>query len=130
MMYSDFTYRPEAIDLGVRGVRRIGTSEHYRWLHAVVKAVIVLNLLDAVFTLWWVRTGMAVEANELLRDLVNEHPVAFVMVKLSLVSLGSLVLWFRRQRPLAVVAIFSAFLIYYLILLYHIQFSSRFLSFL
>ncbi len=33
----------------------VGTPEHFRWLHGIVKAVLVLNLLDALFTLLWVR---------------------------------------------------------------------------
>ncbi|MEE9132938.1 MAG: DUF5658 family protein [Gemmatimonadota bacterium] len=106
---------------------RIGTPQQYQWLNGIVKGVIWLNLLDALFTLWWVRAGMAVEANQLLRDLAHENALAFVLAKLGLVSLGSLFLWRYRRHPLAVVAIFGAFLIYYLVLLHHLQFSSHFL---
>lgn len=106
---------------------KIGTAEQFRWLRGVVEAVLWLNLLDAVFTLWWVRHGLAVEANALLSDLAADHPMGFVLVKLALVSLGSVFLWRLRRRPLAVVAIFGAFLIYYLVLLYHLQFSSPYL---
>jgi len=103
---------------------RIGTPQQVRWLDGIVKTVLVLNLLDAVFTLVWVRAGLAREANALMRDLVNEHAVLFVVVKLGLVSLGSLVLWRRRTHAAAVVAIFVAFLAYYFILLHHLQYSS------
>ena len=103
---------------------RIGTPQQVRWLDGIVKTVLVLNLLDAVFTLVWVRAGLAREANALMRDLVNEHAVLFVVVKLGLVSLGSLVLWRRRTHAAAVVAIFVVFLVYYFILLYHLQYSS------
>jgi hypothetical protein len=106
---------------------RIGTAQHYQWLSSIVKAVLVLNLLDALFTLWWVRTGMAVEANALLRDLVNEHALAFVLAKMGLVSLGSVFLWMHRGRPLAVVSIFMTFFAYYLVLLHHLQHSGHFL---
>ncbi len=102
----------------------VGTPQHFRWLYGIVKAVLVLNLLDALFTLWWVRTGLAVEANALFADLVSERPIMFVLAKLGLVSLGSIVLWLRRHHPLAVIAIFGAFLVYYLVLLYHLRFSS------
>lgn len=101
---------------------QIGTSEQYRWLLSILKALLLLNLLDAIFTLWWVGTGMAVEANALLRDLVVHHPVRFVLAKLGLVSLGSLLLWRQRQHPLAVIAIIGAFFIYYLVLLHHLRF--------
>jgi hypothetical protein len=100
----------------------IGTSEQYRWLLSILKALLLLNLLDAIFTLWWVGTGVAVEANALLRDLVVDHPVRFVLAKLGLVSLGSLLLWRLRQHPLAVIAIFGAFFVYYLVLLHHLRF--------
>jgi hypothetical protein len=102
----------------------IGTSEQYTWLLGILKALLLLNLLDAIFTLWWVGTGVAVEANALLRDLVVDHPVRFVLAKLGLVSLGSLLLWRLRQHPLAVIAIFGAFFVYYLVLLHHLRFWS------
>jgi uncharacterized membrane protein len=102
----------------------VGTTEHFGWLQGIVKAVVVLNLLDALFTLVWVRSGLAREANPLIDQLVNEHAVGFVLVKLGLVGLGSWLLWHRRQRPAAVIAIVAAFLAYYLILLYHIRSAS------
>ena len=103
---------------------RIGTAQHFRWLDWVVRAVLVLNLLDAVFTLVWIESGLAREANVVLADLVENHAVAFVVVKLSLVSLGSLLLWRQRRRALAVVGIFAVFLVYYFLLLYHLKFAS------
>jgi hypothetical protein len=103
---------------------RIGTPQHFRWLQGVVKVILVLNLLDAVFTLLWVWAGLAREANPLLRDLVQHSPVAFAASKLALVGLGSLLLWHWRERPLAVVAIFVAFLAYYALLLAHVGFLS------
>jgi len=105
----------------------IGTEQHYSWLESIVKSVLVMNLLDAIFTLWWVGTGMATEANAFLRDLV-EQPLAFVLAKLALVSLGSIFLWRLRDRPLAVIAIFFAFLTYYLVLLHHLRLSGLVLA--
>lgn len=68
---------------------RIGTPEQFRWLHGIVKAVLVLNLVDAVLTLLWVHLGLAVEANTLIDELVNENAPLFVSVKLALVGMGS-----------------------------------------
>ena len=104
---------------------RVGTPEQFRWLHGIVKAVLVLNLLDAILTLFWVRADLAVEANTLVNELVNEHAVAFVLVKLLLVGMGSWLLWQQRRSPVAVVGIFVAFLAYYWILLYHLQYAAR-----
>jgi hypothetical protein len=103
---------------------QIGTPEQYRWLEGIVKLTVVLNLLDAVFTLWWVRAGFAEEANPFLRDLVHYHPTLFFVTKLTLVGLATTVFWRFRRRPLAVFAIFFGFLIYYGVLLIHIDYLS------
>jgi hypothetical protein len=101
---------------------RIGTAEHFRWLHGIVCVVLVLNLVDAVFTLLWVGAGLAREANPLLAHLVRQYPVGFALAKLGLVGLSSVLLWRLRHRPLAVVSIFCSFVVYYLVLLHHLSF--------
>ena len=102
----------------------VGTPQHFEWLHGIVKCVLVLNLLDAIFTLIWVRAGLALEANLLIDKLVNEHALLFFAVKLGLVGMGSWLLWRWRSRPLAVVCIFVAFAAYYALLLYHVQYAA------
>ena len=102
----------------------IGTPEHYRWLEGIVRSVIVLNLLDAIFTLGWIQAGLAEEANAFMRDLAHGNAMAFMGAKLTIVSLGLYLLWRKRSRPLAVVSVFIAFLLYYLVFLYHLEFSS------
>ncbi|MEM7411218.1 MAG: DUF5658 family protein [Myxococcota bacterium] len=103
----------------------VGTAEQYRWLHGIVKTVLILNLLDALFTLLWVRWGVAREANLLVESLVNEHAIGFVLVKTALVGMGSWLLWEKRQYPAAVIAIFIAFLAYYWVVLYHLQYAGH-----
>lgn len=98
--------------------------QHLGWLDGMVKAVIVLNLLDVFFTLVWVGSGHAEERNVLLDHLVRDYPIAFVAAKISLVSLGSYLLWSYRSRPLAVIAIFMALVVYYFVLLHHLHFTS------
>lgn len=106
----------------------VATPQHLVWLDGIVKAVIVLNLLDLLFTLVWVGGGHAEEANLLLVNLVRQHPVAFVLAKISLVSLGSYLLWIYRAHALAVIGIFSIFMVYYFVLLYHLRYTSAFMS--
>jgi len=106
---------------------RLGSAQHFRWLYGIVCVVLLLNLVDAILTLLWVGAGWASEANPLLADLVSEHPVGFAAAKLLLVGLSSLLLWRLRDRPLAVIAIFCAFLLYYLVLLHHLRFVGRLL---
>jgi len=102
----------------------IGTPEQFRWLFGIVKVILALNLLDAIFTLVWINVGLAREGNPLLAQIVRDHPLAFAIIKLGLVAGGSLLLWHYRTRPLAVVGIFLAFLVYYLLLLYHVGYLS------
>ena len=102
----------------------IGTPQHFRWLLGIVKMLLALNLLDAVFTLFWINAGLAREANPLLAVIVRDRPILFTVVKLSLVGSASLLLWHHRYRPLAVVGIFLGFFVYYCLFLYHIGFLS------
>jgi hypothetical protein len=99
----------------------VGNEPNFRALELVVRATLLLNAADALFTMWWISTHQAVEANPLLADLAHGHPVGFVLVKTSLVSLGTLLLWRLRARPLAVISIFAAFLAYYFLLVYHLE---------
>ena len=108
-----------------RSRRRVGDTRRLRLIRGLVAGLLVLNLLDALFTLFWVHAGYAREANALLRDLVQLHPVRFVLVKLGLVGLGSILLWRYRRRPTAVVGIFVVFLVYYFLLLHHLRFLSH-----
>lgn len=96
----------------------------FGWLEGVVKAVIVMNLIDAVMTLWWVRSGFATEANPFIEQIVTEHGLLFVVSKITLVFLGTTLLWRYRTRPLAVLGIFAAFMVYYGLLLVHLSFAS------
>ncbi len=99
----------------------VGSPQHFAWLELIVRAILVLNLADAVLTIFWISSHQAIEANPLLAALAHDHPLAFVAVKLSLVSLGTLLLWRQRKRPSAVVSIFAAFLAYYFLLVYHLE---------
>ena len=112
---------------GVTPESQIGTPEQFRWLQGLVKAVLILNLLDAVLTLIWIYAGLAHELNPLLRELIESSPITFIIVKLGLVGLGSLILWKYRQRKIAVIAIVLIFLLYYALFLWHISFLSRIL---
>ena len=102
----------------------IGTGEHFQWLYGIAKWILVLNLFDGVFTLIWVEYFHAQEWNVMMADLVHSSALAFMMVKLTLVSLGTLFLWRNRSNPLAVVCLFVAFFSYYLVLLVHLEYSA------
>ncbi len=99
-------------------------AQQFQWLYRIVKAVIILNLLDSIFTLIWIRTGVAEEANIFLKNLASDNAVVFMFVKIGLVSLGSLILWRYRRHPFAVTGLFLVFMTYSLVLIYHLQFLS------
>lgn len=99
----------------------IGLPQHFVWLRRIVLAVFVLNATDAVLTLLWVWRGWATEANPIMARLVYEQPLLFVLVKLTIVFLGSVLLWRLRTRRLAVIGIFIGFLAYYWVIVYHLR---------
>jgi hypothetical protein len=110
----------------LRGEYRLSEVHAHQigWLEGIIKALIILNLLDAIFTLFWVKSGIVKEKNILLSDLINNHPMIFMTVKISLVSFGSILLWRFRKRVLAVIGIFVVFVAYYVLLLYHLKYST------
>jgi hypothetical protein len=89
-------------------------------LRVVVVSLVILNLLDAVFTLTWVSLGVATEANLLLSGVLDWSAVAFMLVKVGLVSLGVELLWRQRRRPLAVAGLVLCFVAYNALLVYHL----------
>ena len=113
------TDRPRAL-----GALAIGTGQHFQWLQGIAKWLLILNLLDGVFTLIWVEHFDAQELNLMMSDLVHGNPLWFMLAKLTLVSLGTLFLWRNRSNALAVISLFVAFFSYYLVLLVHLQYSS------
>lgn len=109
---------------GSAGRLAIGTHRHFQWLNGIAKSILVLNLLDAVFTVIWVEFSQAQEMNFMMRDLVHTNALSFMLVKLTLVSLGTLFLWRYRSNALAVISLFLAFFSYYWVLLIHLEYSS------
>ena len=101
----------------------VGTPHQFRWLWWMLSTVIVLNVIDAVFTIGWVEAGVATEANPFMAVLM-EYPILFISIKMVLVSLGVILLWLRRHRPMAVIGIVLIFIVYYAILLHHLRSTS------
>jgi hypothetical protein len=68
-----------------------------------------LNLLDALLTLIWVRTGVTTEANHLMAQLLDVGDYAFLGVKLAVGTITAVVIlkwgYVRIARPLVSVAI-------------------------
>jgi hypothetical protein len=98
-------------------VRRLPTKH----LPLLAGLVIVLNLLDAIWTLSFVEAGVAAEANPLMSNALGHGPLGFMIVKLTLVSLSVLLLWRLRHRTFAAFGLWSGALAYSLVLAYHLS---------
>ncbi len=84
-------------------------------------AILLLNLIDGVFTLFWVHSGIAAEANPLMAEALERSPVTFMATKLLLVSLGVFLL-FRLLKPTAMrVALTGCVLAYGWVFLRHLE---------
>jgi hypothetical protein len=99
----------------------VAAPEQWQWLYGVIAAIVILNLLDAVLTIYWVHTGLADEANPLLQVLVSHHAVLFIAMKIVLGAVGAWLLWQHRHRAFAVIGAFSVFVAYYAVFLQHVR---------
>ena len=86
--------------------------------------ILLLNGVDAVFTVLWIQIGRASEANPLLAGLAHSSPVVFVAVKILLVSLGVTLCIRHLSRTSAAVAILFCAAVYSAVCIYHVTFMS------
>ena len=93
-------------------------------LRLALNSLLTLNGIDAVFTTWWIHTGLGTEANPLLSEIVFE-PVSFVLAKILLVSLGCYLLWNRATRKLVWVGVGVCVLCYAAVCVYHLAFLAQ-----
>jgi hypothetical protein len=94
----------------IRTIEKISGSENFYLF--TLGAIVVMNLLDAIFTLVWVEGGLAEELNPLMVEALILGPLAFMALKLSLVSLAIWLLWLRREKRLARVLVPPLALVY------------------
>tara|TARA_Y100000310_G_C20435183_1_gene693374 strand:- start:65 stop:406 length:342 start_codon:yes stop_codon:yes gene_type:complete len=83
-----------------------------RFYFSTLGAILIMNLLDAIFTLVWVEGGFTEELNPIMVEALSLGPVAFMMLKLSLVSLAVWLLWNRRQKKIARILVLPLALVY------------------
>jgi hypothetical protein len=98
------------------------------WLRLVAGVLIVLNLVDAIFTLVYTEGGVATEANPLMATALGASPIAFMLAKLALVSFGVLVLWRLRYRRSAAVGLVGAATAYAWLVVHHVTAATRLVS--
>lgn len=85
--------------------------------------LLILSILDGLFTIYWVQTKQAQEANILLAPLLTYSPVLFFVVKITLTILGIYILWEHRKRITARLGLYTCTGAYIVLNCYHIQYS-------
>ena len=70
-------------------------------LFAPTVLLFALNLLDALLTVIWVRSGVATESNQLMAGLLDIGNGPFLGVKIAIGAVAALVLFRWGNRPLA-----------------------------
>lgn len=87
-------------------------------LVAVLLLANLLSILDLLFTLWALQNG-AVEANPVMRGLLDASPAVAAAVKVGMVAaLTALIFAFRRYRLMLATAVF-VLLAFFFLVIYH-----------
>lgn len=79
-----------------------------------------LNLLDALLTIWWVRSGVATEGNQLMAELLNIGNFPFLAVKVAIGAVTVTVLLRYSERPLARYGLTASLAVYLGLMLVHL----------
>jgi hypothetical protein len=82
-------------------------------LFAPTILLFALNLLDALLTIVWVRTGVATESNQLMAGLLEIGNGPFLGVKIAIGAAAALVLFRWGNRPLARYGVAVALAVYF-----------------
>jgi hypothetical protein len=104
--------------------RRDGESENIyvdsytRQDVALTVGVLILNILDAFFTLRWLEMGGG-EGNPLMEMLIRANDMLFLLQKCIVVGLWLIVLVIHKNFRIARLGLWGAFILYVGILLYH-----------
>lgn len=79
----------------------------------------VLNVIDAIATVFWIENQLATEVNPLMEILLNISPTVFIIMKIALVFLCAALLWLLRRRNLTFILLAPVVLIYCYVFLKH-----------
>jgi fatty acid desaturase len=94
-------------------------EERYKVYKTLIKALVLLNLYDAIFTSIWVISGLATEANPLMSLLIEQNVLLFIATKLTLVNLGIWIVWQNIGNLFARLSVFLSFAIYFFVCVFH-----------
>lgn len=89
-------------------------------LMAPTLLLFVLNLLDALLTIVWVRSGVATEGNQLMATLLDIGNAPFLGVKIAIGVVTSIVLIRSRHHALAKYGLAVALAVYLGLMVIHL----------
>ena len=87
--------------------------------------LLVLNLMDGLFTLTFLQMNVAEELNPLMRVAYAHSPLSFMGIKLAIVSLGLVLLCLHRSLNMSQRAIQAGAALYTVIDIYHLAFMTH-----
>ena len=81
----------------------------------------ILSLLDATLTLWGLGHGAIDEVNPMMKWFIEESPITFMAIKLSLPVMLGFVLWEIRDRSRKFVAcsLWLVLILYWVVMMFH-----------
>jgi hypothetical protein len=88
-------------------------------------ALLMLNLLDGLFTLFFLQLGVAEELNPLMRAAYEQSPLFFMFSKLLIVNIGLWLLCLHRRLKASRIAIRAGAVVYGIIVVYHLAFLTH-----
>ena len=85
----------------------MGSTKLLGWIKGSAAMLVVLNLLDLIFTLLLVVSNVTWELNPLMAIVLTWNPIAFAVVKLILVGLSAWLLAYRTgmKYPISTLSI-------------------------
>ncbi len=87
--------------------------------------LLLLNLLDGIFTTVFLQLGLAEELNPLMRLCWERSPLTFMAAKLCMVNVGIWLLWLNRRTRAARLALMAGVCVYAIVLVWHLAFLAR-----
>ncbi|RKG81162.1 MULTISPECIES: DUF5658 family protein [Corallococcus] len=91
-------------------------------------ALLMLNLLDGLFTLLFLQLGVAEELNPVMRVAYEQSPLVFMFSKLLIVNAGLCLLCLHRKLKASRFAIRAGAVVYAIIVVYHLAFLAHLVS--
>ncbi|WP_404363794.1 DUF5658 family protein [Corallococcus coralloides] len=91
-------------------------------------ALLLLNLLDGLFTLLFLQLGVAEELNPVMRVAYEQSPLLFMFSKLLIVNAGLCLLCLHRRLKASRFAIRAGAVVYAIIVVYHLAFLTHLVS--